>query len=273
MFVNCHLKSGDCANNILCTFPFLPPGYLASSRRSAQERGDVDGPPRRGSGFSYNKLQPWGPEPGWGGHVTGDAAPETAVAQRGERWARSAQDHQSTRPLLYLFKGPHALVLILFTMCAHSWNADWWSIQDIMRHISAGWVVLSESQGKLLEQSCPLFRPSRLPVLESHRLLNAVSEVTCDGHCIFGTRPRNVYLIKVEHIVALVAVISWSYFNVFWFKPIRSLCTLVCKWTYCPPDGWDSSFWSSIGLEDLLENNFSKIGKLKRSIKPLRNVH
>uniref|UniRef100_H2TAZ6 FGGY carbohydrate kinase domain-containing protein n=1 Tax=Takifugu rubripes TaxID=31033 RepID=H2TAZ6_TAKRU len=40
----------------------------------------------------------------------------------------------------------------------------------------------------------------------------------------------------------------------------RSLCTLVCKWTYCPPEGWDPSFWIAIGLEDLVENNFSKIG-------------
>ncbi|XP_034038631.1 FGGY carbohydrate kinase domain-containing protein isoform X3 [Thalassophryne amazonica] len=29
---------------------------------------------------------------------------------------------------------------------------------------------------------------------------------------------------------------------------------------FCPPDGWDASFWTTIGLEDLLENNFSKIG-------------
>nr|XP_020474056.1 FGGY carbohydrate kinase domain-containing protein isoform X1 [Monopterus albus]XP_020474058.1 FGGY carbohydrate kinase domain-containing protein isoform X1 [Monopterus albus] len=42
----------------------------------------------------------------------------------------------------------------------------------------------------------------------------------------------------------------------------RSLCTLVCKWTYCPPEGWDGSFWTSIGLEDILENNFSKIGSV-----------
>ncbi|XP_071347150.1 FGGY carbohydrate kinase domain-containing protein isoform X2 [Trachinotus anak] len=41
-----------------------------------------------------------------------------------------------------------------------------------------------------------------------------------------------------------------------------SLCTLVCKWTYCPPEGWDASFWTSIGLEDLLDNNFSKIGSV-----------
>lgn len=40
----------------------------------------------------------------------------------------------------------------------------------------------------------------------------------------------------------------------------RSLCTLVCKWTYCLPDGWDPSFWIGIGLEDLVENNFSKLG-------------
>lgn len=44
----------------------------------------------------------------------------------------------------------------------------------------------------------------------------------------------------------------------------RSLCTLVCKWTYCPPEGWDVSFWTAIGLEDLLENNASKIGQTKQ---------
>ncbi|XP_016103351.1 FGGY carbohydrate kinase domain-containing protein [Sinocyclocheilus grahami] len=41
----------------------------------------------------------------------------------------------------------------------------------------------------------------------------------------------------------------------------RSLCTLVCKWTYSPSDGWDDSFWSAIGLEDLMENSYSKIGQ------------
>uniref|UniRef100_A0A8C9W0Q3 FGGY carbohydrate kinase domain-containing protein n=1 Tax=Scleropages formosus TaxID=113540 RepID=A0A8C9W0Q3_SCLFO len=42
----------------------------------------------------------------------------------------------------------------------------------------------------------------------------------------------------------------------------RSLCTLVCKWTYCPQEGWDTSFWEAIGLEDLLTDNCSKIGAL-----------
>ncbi|XP_028833177.1 FGGY carbohydrate kinase domain-containing protein [Denticeps clupeoides] len=42
----------------------------------------------------------------------------------------------------------------------------------------------------------------------------------------------------------------------------RSLCTLVCKWTYSPPDGWDDTFWTTIGLADLLEENYFKIGSI-----------
>lgn len=49
--------------------------------------------------------------------------------------------------------------------------------------------------------------------------------------------------------------------KVLFCMPHRSLCTLVCKWTYCPPDGWDDIFWTTIGLEDLMENNYSKIGQ------------
>lgn len=49
----------------------------------------------------------------------------------------------------------------------------------------------------------------------------------------------------------------------------RSLCSVVCKWTYINSNdteltsikkGWDSSFFSTIGLEDLCDDNFAKIG-------------
>ncbi|MEQ2290445.1 hypothetical protein AMECASPLE_003389 [Ameca splendens] len=63
---------------------------------------------------------------------------------------------------------------------------------------------------------------------------------------------------KAAHFFDLADYLSWKATG----SITRSLCTLVCKWTYCPPDGWDSSFWTSIGLEDLLENNFSKIGSM-----------
>uniref|UniRef100_A0A3Q1IDX6 FGGY carbohydrate kinase domain-containing protein n=1 Tax=Anabas testudineus TaxID=64144 RepID=A0A3Q1IDX6_ANATE len=61
---------------------------------------------------------------------------------------------------------------------------------------------------------------------------------------------------KAAHFFDLPDFLSWKATGCL----TRSLCTLVCKWTYCPPEGWDASFWTSIGLEDLLENNFSKIG-------------
>lgn len=61
---------------------------------------------------------------------------------------------------------------------------------------------------------------------------------------------------KAAHFFDLPDFLSWKASG----SLTRSLCTLVCKWTYCPPEGWDASFWTRIGLEDLLENNCSRIG-------------
>lgn len=66
---------------------------------------------------------------------------------------------------------------------------------------------------------------------------------------------------KAAHFLDLPDFLSWKATG----SLTRSLCTLVCKWTYCPPEGWDASFWTSIGLEDLLEDNFSKIGSVSCS--------
>ncbi|XP_025283617.1 FGGY carbohydrate kinase domain-containing protein isoform X9 [Canis lupus dingo] len=43
-------------------------------------------------------------------------------------------------------------------------------------------------------------------------------------------------------------------------KSGRSLCSLVCKWTYSAEKGWDDSFWKMIGLEDFVADNYRKIG-------------
>lgn len=66
---------------------------------------------------------------------------------------------------------------------------------------------------------------------------------------------------KAAHFFDLPDFLSWKATG----SLTRSLCTLVCKWTYCPPEGWDASFWTSIRLEDLLEDNFSKIGSVSCS--------
>ncbi|MBP9912268.1 MAG: FGGY-family carbohydrate kinase [Opitutaceae bacterium] len=46
----------------------------------------------------------------------------------------------------------------------------------------------------------------------------------------------------------------------------RSLCTTVCKWTYLghkgtAGDGWDESYFRQIGLSDLAQEKFSRIGQ------------
>ncbi|HJO92679.1 MAG TPA: FGGY-family carbohydrate kinase [Victivallales bacterium] len=58
-------------------------------------------------------------------------------------------------------------------------------------------------------------------------------------------------------------------------KDIRSLCSTVCKWTYMGHEKgssqntvgrWSDSYFQTIGLEDLAENNYKKIGSVVKPI-------
>ncbi|XP_050978967.1 FGGY carbohydrate kinase domain-containing protein [Labeo rohita] len=62
---------------------------------------------------------------------------------------------------------------------------------------------------------------------------------------------------EAAHFFDLPDFLSWKATG----SLCRSLCTVVCKWTYSPSDGWDDTFWSAIGLEDLMENSYSRIGQ------------
>ncbi len=48
----------------------------------------------------------------------------------------------------------------------------------------------------------------------------------------------------------------------------RSLCSTVCKWTYLghEKEGWDRSYFEAIGLEDLAEEGFARIGQQVRAM-------
>ncbi|XP_056388920.1 FGGY carbohydrate kinase domain-containing protein isoform X2 [Hyla sarda] len=61
---------------------------------------------------------------------------------------------------------------------------------------------------------------------------------------------------KAGHFLDLPDFLSWKATG----SLTRSLCTLVCKWTFSSDGGWDDSFWKEIGLEDIIEDNYSKIG-------------
>ncbi|XP_072022045.1 LOW QUALITY PROTEIN: FGGY carbohydrate kinase domain-containing protein-like [Amphiura filiformis] len=65
---------------------------------------------------------------------------------------------------------------------------------------------------------------------------------------------------KAGHFFDLADFMTWKATG----ATSRSLNTLVCKWAYQPnSEGarhWDDSFWQQIGLGDLIENNYAKIG-------------
>ncbi len=47
----------------------------------------------------------------------------------------------------------------------------------------------------------------------------------------------------------------------------RSLCTVVCKWTFLGhKKQWDETYFQQIGLDDLTLGNFAKLGNDVRSV-------
>ena len=47
---------------------------------------------------------------------------------------------------------------------------------------------------------------------------------------------------------------------------VRSLCSTVCKWTFLGHEGeWDASYFRTLGLGDLVDDQFQRIGKDVRS--------
>uniref|UniRef100_A0A4W3KIE9 FGGY carbohydrate kinase domain-containing protein n=1 Tax=Callorhinchus milii TaxID=7868 RepID=A0A4W3KIE9_CALMI len=61
---------------------------------------------------------------------------------------------------------------------------------------------------------------------------------------------------RAAHFFDLPDFLSWKATG----ATTRSLCTLVCKWTYSADKGWDDCFWKKIGLKDLTVDNYAKIG-------------
>ncbi|XP_047917948.2 FGGY carbohydrate kinase domain-containing protein isoform X4 [Anser cygnoides] len=68
---------------------------------------------------------------------------------------------------------------------------------------------------------------------------------------------------KAGYFFDLPDFLSWKATGV----TARSLCTLVCKWTYTSDGGWDDSFWNIIGLEDLVKDKYEKIGVIGADVK------
>ena len=74
--------------------------------------------------------------------------------------------------------------------------------------------------------------------------------------CLFQRNLPNVWQ-NAEHFFDLSDFLTWKATK--GLSENRSLCSLVCKWTYdgVPEAGWSESYFKEIGLEDV---DLKKIG-------------
>jgi len=64
---------------------------------------------------------------------------------------------------------------------------------------------------------------------------------------------------KAAHFFSLSDFLVWRSSN----QCVRSICCTVCKWLYQSNEtdqGWDDSFWTSIGLSELATDGYKRIG-------------
>ena len=63
---------------------------------------------------------------------------------------------------------------------------------------------------------------------------------------------------QAQHFFDLTDFLTWKATN----SLDRSICTVVCKWTYMAhEESWDDSYFEQIGLGDLAEGGYQKIGQ------------
>ena len=81
----------------------------------------------------------------------------------------------------------------------------------------------------------------------------------CSGHC-FHRRVQVIVFTCVFRSLCSLVCSGHLFMGVF-----RSLCSLVCKWGYevqgAEHHGWSDDFLKHIGLQELTENNHSRIGE------------
>ncbi len=119
-------------------------------------------------------------------------------------------------------------------------------------------------------------RPDRnIIVWMDHRALEQTDRINAGGHAVLdyvGGRispemetPKLLWLKEQRPEVYAAA---WQFMDLTDFLTwkasgdlARSVCTVTCKWTYLAHEGrWDAEYFRAIGLGDLTERDFARIG-------------
>jgi D-ribulokinase len=108
-----------------------------------------------------------------------------------------------------------------------------------------------------------------------HRAVAQANRISATGHRVLdyvgGTISPEMETPKLlwlkEHMPATFDA-AWQFMDLADFLSwratgslARSVCTVACKWTYLPHEtGWDSSYFHRVGLGELADENFRRIG-------------
>ncbi|MFQ6550145.1 FGGY-family carbohydrate kinase [Aestuariibius sp. 2305UL40-4] len=108
-----------------------------------------------------------------------------------------------------------------------------------------------------------------------HRAMEEAGEINATGHPVLAyvggvispemqtpkllwlKRHRPDVFARAGHFFDLTDFLTWKATG----SLARSSCTVTCKWTYVAGDGgWDESYFRQIGLEELADEGFRRIG-------------
>lgn len=137
-------------------------------------------------------------------------------------------------------------------------------------------LVVIGADGQGLPVGDPAHRERDVIVWMDHRALEQAARINAQGHDVLsyvGGRispemetPKLLWLKEnrpetfhaAQHFLDLTDFLTWKASGAL----DRSACTVTCKWTYLAhEDRWDPSYFRQIGLGDLAEQDFARIGQ------------
>lgn len=137
-------------------------------------------------------------------------------------------------------------------------------------------LVMLDQQMQPLSVSLTREAERNVIVWMDHRAMDQTERINATGHSVLdyvGGRvspemqtPKLLWLKEnlPEHFASagqffdLVDFLTWSATG----SLKRSACTVACKWTYLAhKDSWDSSYFRQIGLEELADEGYARIGQ------------
>lgn len=136
-------------------------------------------------------------------------------------------------------------------------------------------LVVTGPDGKPLPVGDPAHPERNIIVWMDHRALDQADRINATGHEVLryvGSRispemetPKLLWLKEnrrevfdgAGHFFDLTDFLTWRATG----SEARSICTVTCKWTYLGHERrWDESYFETVGLQDLCERNFARIG-------------